>query len=193
MKGISGFVFAAALFGLISGCAEQRHTRQHVEGMIEQPGPAEEEGRRAVAALQAKSGSEISGRAVFTEGADGRVTLVLEVENAPPGPKAVHIHEFGDCGDPKAMSAGDHWNPTDAAHGKLHHTEEAHLGDIGNIEIGQDGRGRLEFTTDKWSIGGPPETNIVGRSIIVHAEADDFETQPTGGAGDRIGCGVILN
>ena len=67
-----------------------------------------------------------------------------------------------------------------------------HSGDIGNINVGSDGVGRLELTAkDRWSIGGSPETNILGKAIIVHAGEDDFTSQPSGAAGKRVGCGVI--
>ena len=53
------------------------------------------------------------------------------------------------------------------------------------------GRGSIEFATDQWEIGTGGPKDVVGKSIIVHALPDDFTTQPTGAAGDRIGCGVI--
>ena len=85
-----------------------------------------------------------------------------------------------------------HWNPTDEPHGKWG-VPPFHSGDIGNINVGSDGVGRLlELATkDRWSIGGPPETNILGKAIIVHAGEDDFKSQPSGDAGKRVGCGVI--
>jgi Cu-Zn family superoxide dismutase len=88
------------------------------------------------------------------------------------------------------MSAGPHWNPTNQAHGQWGHGAY-HLGDIGNIEVGPDGKGGITFRTDLWSIGGKPEKDIVGRAVVVHANPDDFVTQPTGNAGGRIGCGVV--
>ena len=109
-----------------------------------------------------------------------------------PGSHAVHIHEHGDCSAPDAMSAGGHWNPTSKAHGKWGQADgEFHLGDIGNIEVGADGKGIIEFVTDLWTIGGGGPNDVVGKSIIVHAMPDDYTSQPTGAAGERIGCGEI--
>jgi len=144
---------------------------------------------RAVATIEARSGSQAHGRAVFT--LDGTaVTLRLSVEGATPGPHALHIHERGDCSAPDAASAGGHFNPGQESHGRWGHPPH-HLGDIGNIEVGQDGTGALVLTTERWSLGtGRPE-DIVGKSVILHAGVDDFATQPTGNAGGRIGCGVI--
>ena len=66
-----------------------------------------------------------------------------------------------------------------------------HLGDIGNLEVGEDGEGSLTLSTDKWTMGSGADNDILGKAVIVHAGADDFTTQPTGAAGGRIGCGVI--
>jgi superoxide dismutase, Cu-Zn family len=70
-------------------------------------------------------------------------------------------------------------------------SDQAHMGDLGNIHIGPDGRGRLEFTTDRWTLDDRAATTVVGKSIVIHAEEDDMTSQPDGGAGTRIGCGVI--
>jgi Cu-Zn family superoxide dismutase len=153
------------------------------------PAPAaDSKAKRAEARIEARSGSRVSGTAVF-KAKKGSVTLDLRVEGAPPGPLAVHLHETGDCSDPEGKSAGPHWNPTGAPHGKW--GGSCHLGDIGNIVVDAKGRGKLKFTTDRWTIGGPAETDILRKSIIVHAAPDDFTTQPTGNAGARIGCGVV--
>jgi Cu-Zn family superoxide dismutase len=66
-----------------------------------------------------------------------------------------------------------------------------HLGDIGNIEVQPDGSGTVTLTTDKWTIGTGQPNDIVGKAIIVHEKQDDFQTQPTGNAGGRVGCGVV--
>lgn len=148
-----------------------------------------EEEQTAVAEIAPKSGSTLTGRAVFTE-SNGEIQLEVTIENAEPGPHAVHIHEIGDCSAEDASSAGGHWNPTGEDHGKWG-VPPFHLGDIGNIEVGEDGTGTLTMSTDRWSLGGGPETDVVGKALVVHSGADDFTSQPSGAAGDRIGCGVI--
>ena len=50
----------------------------------------------------------------------------------------------------------------------------------------------MELETDLWTIGGDEKTNILNKSVIVHNGMDDFTTQPSGNAGTRIGCGVIM-
>ena len=132
---------------------------------------------------------EISGEAVFTHN-DEQITLMIEIHDTSPGLHAVHIHEHGDCSAPDGTSAGGHWNPTSTAHGKWGEGE-FHLGDIGNIMVAEDGTGSISLTTDLWEIGTGSDVDVVGKSIIVHAGADDFISQPSGAAGARIGCGVI--
>jgi Cu-Zn family superoxide dismutase len=154
-------------------------------------GKAAEGARKASAEaiLEARSDSGVTGRATFTTD-EGGVVLRVEVQGLTPGEHAIHLHEFGDCSAPDAMSAGPHWNPTGHDHG-LWGQDPFHLGDIGNLVAGEDGKASLVFSTDRWTIGGPAETNVVGRSVIVHVSADDFTTQPTGNAGGRVACGVV--
>ncbi len=147
-------------------------------------------GKTAEATISSASGSGLTGKATFTE-TGGTVKLVLTVENATPGPHAVHLHQNGDCSKPDATSAGPHWNPTKNPHGKRGEAQH-HAGDMPNMEVGQDGKGRIELTVNEWKIGGSDTTaNIINKAIIVHAKADDYKSQPAGNAGDRIGCGVV--
>ena len=163
--------------------------------IVAQAAPASQPSAKAAmksagAVLEAKSGSKLTGKAVFTEEAGGKIMLKVEIEGIAPGTHAVHIHEKGDCSAADGASAGGHWNPTAEAHGKWG-TSPYHRGDIGNIEVGADGKGSITLTTDAWAIGAGTPNDIIGKAIIVHANADDFKTQPTGNAGGRIGCGVI--
>jgi Cu-Zn family superoxide dismutase len=147
----------------------------------------------AKADIAAKSGSTLKGNATFTDNGKGSLVFRIEVSDAPPGLHAVHIHDKGDCSSPDGKSAGDHWNPTHEPHGKWgapmgHH----HLGDIGNLEVKPDGKGTLTLETDKWTAGSGGPNDVIGHAVIVHGAVDDFTTQPTGNAGPRIGCGVIV-
>lgn len=145
----------------------------------------------AKAKMEAASGSKVTGEANFTEEGDGRVRFELTAENLTPGEHAVHIHEKGDCSAEDASSAGGHWNPTMKPHGKRGDGTSHHKGDVGNMTVGNDGKGTLSLTVEGWSIGGADSTNVVGKSVIIHEKADDFTTQPTGNAGGRLSCGVI--
>ena len=142
-----------------------------------------------LAIIEPASESGVTGTATFIQD-DNQISLYVEIYNASPGLHGIHIHEFGDCSAPDATSAGGHWNPTDVAHGKWGEGE-FHLGDIGNIYVGDDGTGSIELTTDLWETGTGSDFDIIGRSVIIHADADDFTSQPSGNAGARIGCGTI--
>lgn len=87
-----------------------------------------------------------------------------------------------------ALSAGHHFNPTHQDHGGPH-DQNRHAGDLGNLVAGADGAVNFKLTDSRISLTGP--NCIVGRSVIVHANADDFKSQPVGESGPRLACGVI--
>ena len=172
------FLMFSAAFLLLTGCE-----------MIEKSGITTVPSKQAIAVINSASESQLTGMATFTQ-IGQTVSLHIEIKNVDPGQHAVHIHEYGNCSSPDGKSAGGHWNPTNVAHGKWGEGE-FHLGDIGNIEVGEDGTGSIELTTELWEIGTGSNIDVVGKGIIVHADADDFTSQPSGNAGARIGCGVI--
>jgi Cu-Zn family superoxide dismutase len=147
-------------------------------------------GEIAEAAIASQSGSTVTGTATFVE-ENGTVTLTVKLAGATPGEHAVHIHMMGDC-SMDGMAAMGHWNPDMKMHGKWG-VGEFHLGDIGNVTVGADGTAMLTMSTNLWTVGdGSGMNDVVGRAFMVHADPDDFVTQPTGNAGARIGCGVIM-
>ncbi|HEX8561497.1 MAG TPA: superoxide dismutase family protein [Flavobacterium sp.] len=138
-----------------------------------------------------KSGSKAAGTAVFTE-QNGEVTFTASLTGLEPGVHAIHIHEKSDCSAPDASSAGGHWNPTFKSHGKWG-SASYHRGDIGNFPVNQNGEGTITMTTSEWCIGcGDQTKDILGKSVIVHTNPDDYVTQPTGNAGGRIACSAII-
>ena len=139
----------------------------------------------AVATLEAKSGSKVTGSARVTPSASGAVVLVT-VQDASPGEHGVHIHEKGDCSDPAAMSAGAHFNPNQGAHHGGPNTPVRHGGDLGNINVNATGGGLLVVTVSDLSVD-----NVVGRSVVVHEKQDDLHSDPAGNSGARIACGVM--
>ncbi len=145
-------------------------------------------GPTAVAALEPRSGSSLTGRATFVQNGNS-VHVSVDVANAPQGVHAVHLHEKGDCSAPDAASAGGHFNPTHTEHGSPD-APGHHAGDFGNVLVGEDGHGHLELDTTMLTVL-PGDRSVVGRAIVVHAKEDDMHTQPTGNAGGRIGCGVV--
>jgi Cu-Zn family superoxide dismutase len=143
----------------------------------------------AMARIEGKSGSRLTGEATLS-GREDSVEIVVRLSNAPAGLHAVHLHENGDCSASDAASAGAHWNPAGAQHGQRG-SQSFHTGDIGNIEIGSDGTGMLTVVATDWSLHSGRDHDPVGKAIVIHAGGDDFTTQPDGGAGQRLGCGVI--
>ena len=141
--------------------------------------------------LEPKSGSTVSGTATFTE-KNGTVTFTTKISGLKPGVHGIHIHEKADCSATDAASAGGHWNPTHTKHGKWTDAEH-HKGDIGNITADEKGNGTMTLKTTEWCIGcGDESKDILGKGLIVHANPDDFTTQPTGNAGGRIACSAII-
>ncbi len=142
----------------------------------------------AVAVIHPTEGNEINGVVKFTQTDEG-VRVEATVYGLPAESlHGFHIHEYGDCRAPDALSAGGHFNPTDMPHGGPTDTER-HLGDLGNIPTDEDGVGYLEYVDEKISLRG--EHSILGYAVIVHEDQDDLVSQPVGEAGPRKGCGVI--
>ena len=147
--------------------------------------------KKATATLEETNGSGLSGQVKFTE-KDGSVTMEASISGLSEGKHAIHIHEKGDCSAADGKSAGGHWNPTNSNHGRFGSPKGYHKGDIGNFITKPDGIGFISLTTSEWCINcNDSNKNIVGKSIIVHDGEDDFTSQPSGDAGNRVGCGVI--
>jgi Cu-Zn family superoxide dismutase len=142
---------------------------------------------KAIAVLHPTTGSNVAGTVTFTASGD-QVKVVADISGLTPGKHGFHIHEFGDCSDPKAASAGGHFNPTNHQHGAPD-AENRHAGDLGNIEADASGKAHVDLTDRMMKLAGPD--SIIGHAVIVHEKADDLKTQPTGDAGGRLACGVI--
>jgi superoxide dismutase, Cu-Zn family len=142
---------------------------------------------KAVAHLSPASGSAVSGTVTFTRQPTG-VEVHIVLEGLTPGAHGLHIHETGDCSAADAMTAGDHFNPGHAPHAGRD-ANERHVGDLGNVMA--DGAGKVDVTFSDRMLALSGESSILGRSVIVHADADDLVSQPAGNSGARIACGVI--
>jgi Cu-Zn family superoxide dismutase len=174
---LAGSVLVASACILVHESDEGKNEHSHANG-----------GARASAEIEARSGAELSGKAVFTE-REGGVLVEITVHHAPPGWHAVHVHEKGDCSAPDAASAGGHFNPAGMEHGSPH-APHHHAGDLGNMWVDEEGEGHHVLLMPDLTVSDGPNS-VRGRAIIVHAAVDDLVTQPTGNAGGRIGCGVI--
>ena len=139
----------------------------------------------AKAALRTASGAE-AGWATAKE-SNGALKVSVEVSGMTPGLHGVHVHTTGKCEAPDFASAGGHWNPTAHKHGSMN-PEGPHVGDLPNVSVGADGRGKIEFTLPGTYEGLLDED---GAALVVHAGADDLKTDPSGNSGGRVACGVF--
>jgi len=106
----------------------------------------------------------------------------------PAGTHGLHIHTVGKCEGPKFESAGAHWNPANKKHGR-ENPEGPHEGDLSNVTVGADGT-----LADSMTVAGVTLAELQdsdGSSLVIHAQADDYKTDPSGNSGDRIACAVI--
>lgn len=143
----------------------------------------------AEAEILPTEGQTAGGLIKLTRAGD-EVSIEGTVTGLDPGAHGFHIHEKGDCSAPDASSAGDHFEPADDPHGAPQDPpEEHHLGDFGNITAGENGEAQVNLSDPEIRMSGPD--SVIGKAFIVHAGQDDLESQPSGDAGARIGCGVI--
>lgn len=134
------------------------------------------------------------GRAVLTQGATG-LLIRIEAEGLTPGWHGVHIHATGQCAAPFS-SAGAHVNHGEpvAPHGLLN-AGGPDDGDLPNLFADAGGRVKAEVFTTRARIAaaGPGQWlwDADGSALVIHASPDDHASQPIGGAGARVACGVI--
>jgi Cu-Zn family superoxide dismutase len=142
--------------------------------------------KTATASMTSADGASLGTLALSTTPAG--VIIRGELRGLPPGFHGFHVHAAGAC-EPPFESAGGHYNPGEAEHGFL--TEAGpHAGDMTNIFVAQDGAVTIELLNSFLTL----DTGLLdddGAAVLVHAMPDDYATQPSGHAGDRIACGAI--
>lgn len=143
----------------------------------------------ATARLEPTRGNLTSGEVRFMQHGD-RVRVTGEVRGLKPGTEhGFHVHEKGDCSSGDGNSAGSHFNPLAKPHGQHDHGDH-HAGDLPSLVADSAGVARFSFESRSISLGNG-SADIVGRGLIVHDQADDYLTQPTGNSGARLACAVI--
>ncbi len=132
------------------------------------------------------------GLASFAEERTG-VRVDVRVRGLAPGLHGIHVHAVGKCEAPAFTTAGGHFNPNGKQHGELN-PAGPHAGDLGNIEVKADGAGTLVFVSPLLSLAPGASASVLssgGLALVIHAQADDEKTDPSGNSGDRVACGVI--
>jgi Cu-Zn family superoxide dismutase len=155
-------------------------------GLLSGPAAAQ----TATASLKVADGTEV-GTVDLTAVPDG-VLLKVFVKGLPPGDHALHVHAVGKC-EPPFTSAGGHFNPDGKKHG-LAVADGHHAGDMPNLHIPASGELTVEVVNTAVTLDkGKPNSvfDADGSAIVIHAKADDYKTDPTGNAGDRIACGLV--
>ncbi|XVJ64533.1 MAG: superoxide dismutase family protein [Sphingopyxis sp.] len=118
--------------------------------------------------------------------------LELVARGFPAGTYGMHVHAVGQCAPPKFTSAGPHWNPTGAQHGR-ENPLGAHHGDLPNLVVEPETIGRATLTLVGSRLSGEGALlDADGAAFVIHAKPDDMKTDPSGASGDRIACGVIV-
>ncbi len=145
-------------------------------------------GPRAEATLESRSGSKTTGTVSF-QAVGQKLRIEASVAGLTPGQHGFHIHEAGDCSAPDASSAKGHFNPAGKPHGH-HGGTDRHAGDMPNLVADATGRATLSAELDMLSLNAGP-AGILKRSVVIHADPDDYKSQPAGNSGKRVACGVI--
>ncbi|NJS14315.1 MAG: superoxide dismutase family protein [Sphingopyxis sp.] len=143
----------------------------------------------ASAQLKDNSGADRGKVDVFRDGNDLRLEVVARGFNA--GTYGMHVHTVGKCDAPDFASAGPHWNPTGAQHGRDNPLGQ-HRGDLPNLVVEAGTIGRVTVMIPDGAMSGDGGLlDADGGSFIIHAQADDLRTDPTGNSGGRVVCGVF--
>jgi Cu-Zn family superoxide dismutase len=139
--------------------------------------------------------SKIKGCVEFIEIDKKNTKIVVSLEGLPKNSiHGIHIHEAGDLSE-QCMSACSHFNPYNKKHGGID-SKERHVGDLGNIKTDKNGKVEYEVIDNQIKLRGT-KANIIGRSVVIHADKDDCglggfpDSLTTGHSGKRIACGVI--
>jgi superoxide dismutase, Cu-Zn family len=140
------------------------------------------------------SDGQDAGTATLTPDGKG-VKVKLNLRNLPEGEHALHVHQNAKCDGPDFKTAGPHFNPDKKEHGTKN-PKGPHAGDMPiNLQVMADGTDHVSFVSDSISLKKDAPNSVFangGTAFVIHAKADDMMTDPTGNAGDRIACGVIV-
>lgn len=174
-------------------CCEPGVVRARPRGAAEQPLVS-----KYVALLLDEEERRPMGTVTFIQDAadaSSPTRVLVSLRGLPAGPHGLHVHEFGDISD-GCMTAGAHWNPDGTLHGGRYDERGVrHVGDLGNVVAGSDGRAVEDFVVADLPLAG--NRGILGRALVLHYGQDDLgrgnheDSHTTGNSGGRMACGVI--
>lgn len=147
---------------------------------------------KAKAVLHDSAGTDVG--TAEAEAVGGGLRIIIKVHDMPPGEHGVHVHAGAACGSaagPVAFAdAGAHLDPTNAkSHDGLNGS--GHAGDLGNILVGGDGKGKLDVVADRLDLGSD-NASVAGKPLVVHTQRDNLTDKPENGGSDgRLACGVL--
>lgn len=143
------------------------------------------------AKLEPKSGSNVTGEVKFQSRKGAGIIIRISASGLKPRSiHGFHIHEKGDCSAADGSSAGGHFSPDDMPHGSPA-SEKRHAGDLGNMQADKDGKINRAILVGNLSLDSDDEHSVLNRAVVLHADPDDYKSQPSGNAGKRIACAVI--
>lgn len=173
---------------LLCGSALAMTGCQTVEGQMQTGNPVDQPQLKST--INATAGNQNEIGQVFLRSVDGGVQVYGKLMNLQPGKTvALHIHETGSCGD-MGKAAGGHFNPDNKPHSNPNDMN-GHAGDLPNLTANADGVATINFVNKKISVAQTGKYSVNRLSFIVHANADDYTSQPAGDAGTRVACGII--
>ena len=181
------------LTALICGCAAPTGHGEHNADGMHDDGHAMKMGHAmmggmAMATVTPTQGHEVRGLVIFHDMHDHMMVHAYFTGLAPNSEHGFHLHEVGNCASTDGSSAGGHFNPDKTAHGPQDGPH--HAGDLPSLKADDHGVIDQTFMLQGLTIKDGPHA-VDGHSVILHANADDYQTQPTGNSGARIACGVI--
>lgn len=144
----------------------------------------------ATATLRGPNGAE-HGRVTLVDTPSG-VLVQADLLGLPPGAHGFHFHERGACA-PDFEAAGGHHDPDQSQHGFLSE-DGPHAGDMPNLLVPESGSIQAQFINMMVALAPDQDGTLFdrdGSSIVIHAGADDYRSQPAGRSGARIACGVV--